>query len=39
LNALKEVHLILAEGMHNQYGDLTWTPPRDADDAMDAGAS
>jgi len=25
LNALKEVHLILAEGMHNQYGDLTWT--------------
>ncbi|MBP1181627.1 hypothetical protein [Methylobacterium sp. PvR107] len=25
LNALKEVHLLLADGMHNQYGDLTWT--------------
>jgi hypothetical protein len=25
LNALKEVHLLLAEGMHNQYGDLPWT--------------
>jgi hypothetical protein len=25
LNALKEVHLILAEGAHNQFGDLTWT--------------
>jgi hypothetical protein len=25
LNALKEVHLILSEGMHNQYGDLPWT--------------
>jgi hypothetical protein len=25
LNALNEVHLILAEGAHNQFGDLTWT--------------
>lgn len=25
LNALKEVHLLLAEGAHNQFGDLTWT--------------
>ncbi len=25
LNALKDVHLLLAEGMHNQYGDLPWT--------------
>lgn len=25
LNALREVHLILAEGAHNQFGDLTWT--------------
>ena len=25
LNELKEVHLILAEGAHNQFGDLTWT--------------
>lgn len=25
LNAIKEVHLVLAEGMHNQYGDLPWT--------------
>ena len=25
LNALKEVHLLLAEGAHNQYGDLPWT--------------
>jgi hypothetical protein len=25
LNALKEVHLLLADGMHNQFGDLTWT--------------
>lgn len=24
LNALREVHLILAEGAHNQYGDLPW---------------
>ena len=24
-NALREVHLILAEGAHNQYGDLPWT--------------
>ncbi len=24
LNALKEVHLLLCEGMHNQYGDLPW---------------
>jgi hypothetical protein len=25
LNALKEVHLILAEGAHNQFRDLPWT--------------
>jgi len=25
LNALKDVHLLLAEGAHNQFGDLTWT--------------
>ena len=25
LNGLKEVHLILSEGAHNQYGDLPWT--------------
>lgn len=25
LNAIKEVHLILAEGAHNQFGDLPWT--------------
>lgn len=25
LNALKEVHLILAYGAHNQFGDLPWT--------------
>jgi len=25
LNALREVHLILAEGAHNQFGDLPWT--------------
>jgi hypothetical protein len=25
LNSLREVHLILAEGAHNQYGDLPWT--------------
>jgi hypothetical protein len=25
LNALKEVHMILAEGAHNQFGDLPWT--------------
>lgn len=25
LNALKELHLILAEGAHNQFGDMTWT--------------
>jgi len=25
LNALKEVNLLCAEGMHNQYGDLPWT--------------
>ncbi len=24
LNALKEVHLILAQGAHNQFGDMTW---------------
>lgn len=25
LNALKEVHLVLAQGAHNQFGDLPWT--------------
>ena len=25
LNALKELHLILAQGAHNQFGDLPWT--------------
>ena len=25
LNALREVHLLLSEGQHNQYGDLPWT--------------
>lgn len=25
LNSLREVHLVLAEGAHNQYGDLPWT--------------
>ena len=25
LNGLKDVHLILSEGAHNQYGDLPWT--------------
>jgi hypothetical protein len=29
LNALREVHLILAEGAHNQYGDLPWTARRE----------
>jgi hypothetical protein len=25
LNSLKDVHLLLSEGQHNQYGDLPWT--------------
>lgn len=25
LNAMKEVHILLAEGAHNQFGDLPWT--------------
>ena len=25
LNSLREVHLLLAEGAHNQFGDLQWT--------------
>jgi hypothetical protein len=25
LNGLKEVHLLLTQGQHNQYGDLPWT--------------
>ena len=25
LNALCDVHILLTEGMHNQYGDLPWT--------------
>lgn len=29
LNALREVHLILAEGAHNQYGDLPWAARRE----------
>jgi hypothetical protein len=29
LNAIKELHLLLAEGMHNQYGDLPWTARRE----------
>ena len=28
-NALREVHIILAEGAHNQYGDLPWTARRE----------
>jgi hypothetical protein len=29
LNALREVHLILAEGAQNQFGDLPWTARRE----------
>lgn len=25
MNAIREVHLLLAEGAHNQFGDLPWT--------------
>jgi len=25
LNALRDTHIVLTEGMHNQYGDLPWT--------------
>ena len=25
LNAIREVHLVLSEGAHNQFGDLPWT--------------
>jgi hypothetical protein len=25
LNALRDVHLVLAEGAHNQFGDMPWT--------------
>lgn len=25
LNSLREVHLVMAEGAHNQFGDLPWT--------------
>src|SRR4030095_4710698 len=25
LNSLREVHLLLAEGAHNQFGELPWT--------------
>ena len=25
LNALRDTHLVLAEGAHNQYGDMPWT--------------
>lgn len=25
LNALREIHLLLAQGAHNQFGDLPWT--------------
>ena len=39
LNALKEVHLILSQGAHNQYGDAAVDRAhRDADAAVDAGA-
>ncbi|MDA0160877.1 hypothetical protein OM076_11425 [Solirubrobacter ginsenosidimutans] len=30
LNALKETHLLLTEGAHNQYGDLPWTARHEA---------
>ena len=37
LNALKDVHLILAEGAHNQFGDLAWTARAEMlDAAVDA---
>ena len=40
LNALKEVHLLLAQGAHNQFGDLPWTARvGDADAAVAAGAA
>lgn len=29
LNSLREVHMVLAEGAHNQYGDLPYTARRD----------
>jgi hypothetical protein len=29
LNALRDVHLILSQGAHNQYGDLPWSARRD----------
>ena len=29
LNALREVHLILAQGAHNQFGDMAWTARAD----------
>ena len=29
LNVLREVHIILAEGAHNQFGDLPWTARRE----------
>ena len=29
LNALRDVHIILAEGAHNQFGDLPWTARRE----------
>jgi len=29
LNALREVHIILAQGAHNQFGDLPWTARRE----------
>ena len=28
LNAIKDVHLLLSEGAHNQFGDLPWTARR-----------
>ena len=38
LNALRETHLILAEGAHNQFGDLPSDGPgRDADHAVAPG--
>jgi hypothetical protein len=29
MNALREVHLLLAQGAHNQFGDLPWTARAD----------
>jgi hypothetical protein len=39
LHASKEVHLLLAQGAQNQFGDLPWTARGNAVAAMDAGAA